>query len=116
MALNESDEDRRQESCREATSWPDVSRDDASALARAKDLVELRDVLDDCHRCSLAQRAQHLFLGWEIRRLGSCFIGEAPGRNEDLKGEPFVGAAGQLLDELLEASVLCVHACTLQMC
>lgn len=31
------------------------------------------------------------------------FIGEAPGRNEDLKGEPFVGAAGKLLDELLES-------------
>ena len=29
------------------------------------------------------------------------FIGEAPGKNEDLKGEPFVGAAGQLLNELL---------------
>ena len=48
-----------------------------------------------------ATRARTLVFGVGDPHARVMFIGEAPGRNEDLKGEPFVGAAGKLLDELL---------------
>ena len=49
----------------------------------------------------LAQSATQLVFGVGNPAAEIVFIGEAPGRNEDLKGEPFVGAAGKLLDEML---------------
>lgn len=64
-------------------------------------LDELRDLIGDCHRCPLGDKRTTLVLGVGRPDADALFIGEAPGRNEDLKGEPFVGAAGQLLDELL---------------
>ncbi|MDQ3953377.1 MAG: uracil-DNA glycosylase, partial [Actinomycetota bacterium] len=54
-----------------------------------------------CTKCRLAQTRTQVV--WADGNLDSKFllIGEAPGRNEDLQGRPFVGAAGQLLDRLL---------------
>lgn len=57
--------------------------------------------MGDCQRCSLAATRTTLVFGVGNPEADLLFIGEAPGRNEDLKGEPFVGAAGKLLDELL---------------
>jgi DNA polymerase len=57
--------------------------------------------MSDCSRCALAQGRAHLVFGVGDPHAPLMFIGEAPGKNEDLKGEPFVGAAGALLDELL---------------
>ncbi len=65
-------------------------------------LEELRDLLGDCHRCELGSTRTQLVFGVGDPRARVMFIGEAPGKNEDLKGEPFVGAAGKFLDELLE--------------
>lgn len=65
-------------------------------------LEELRAHIGDCSRCSLGQTRTTLVFGVGDPHARVMFIGEAPGRNEDLKGEPFVGAAGKLLDELLE--------------
>jgi DNA polymerase len=64
-------------------------------------LNELREHIGDCHRCPLGDTRTTLVFGVGSPDAGIMFIGEAPGRNEDLKGEPFVGAAGKLLDELL---------------
>lgn len=64
-------------------------------------LPELRELIGDCHRCDLGCTRTKLVLGVGDPEARVMFVGEAPGRNEDLKGEPFVGAAGQLLDELL---------------
>jgi DNA polymerase len=64
-------------------------------------LQELRDFIGDCERCALARTRTNLVFGVGDPRARLMFIGEAPGRNEDLQGEPFVGAAGKLLDELL---------------
>ncbi len=66
------------------------------------DLESLRAHIGDCHRCPLgdAGRTQVVF-GVGDPDADLMFIGEAPGRNEDLEGEPFVGAAGKFLDELL---------------
>jgi len=64
-------------------------------------LEELRELVGDCHRCDLGCTRTTLVMGVGDPHARVMFIGEAPGKNEDLKGEPFVGAAGQLLDELL---------------
>jgi len=64
-------------------------------------LQELRAFIGDCQRCPLAAARTLLVFGVGRPDADVMFIGEGPGRNEDLKGEPFVGAAGKLLDELL---------------
>jgi DNA polymerase len=64
-------------------------------------LDDVRSVIGDCHRCPLGDTRTTLVFGVGDPRARVVLIGEAPGKNEDLKGEPFVGAAGQLLNELL---------------
>jgi DNA polymerase len=65
------------------------------------DLASLLDLIGDCHRCALGDTRTRIVFGVGDPHARVVFIGEAPGKNEDLKGEPFVGAAGQLLNELL---------------
>jgi len=67
-------------------------------------LQALADSLHNCQRCPLATlgRRQVVF-GVGNPQASVMFVGEAPGFHEDQKGEPFVGAAGQLLNELLES-------------
>lgn len=64
-------------------------------------LDDLRELIGDCTRCGLGDTRTRLVFGAGDPNARVMFIGEAPGRNEDLRGEPFVGAAGKLLDELL---------------
>jgi uracil-DNA glycosylase len=64
-------------------------------------LEALRDHVGDCQRCPLAATRNRLVFGVGDPHARLMFIGEAPGKNEDLTGEPFVGAAGKFLDELL---------------
>lgn len=73
---------------------------EGTASPRA-DLGALREHIGDCVRCPLGATRTCLVFGVGDPHSRLMFIGEAPGRNEDLKGEPFVGAAGKLLDELL---------------
>jgi DNA polymerase len=58
-------------------------------------------ILDDKVTPELAKGATQLVFGVGSPDAEIVFIGEAPGKNEDLKGEPFVGAAGRFLDEML---------------
>ena len=64
-------------------------------------LDEVRSLIGDCHRCALGDTRTTLVFGVGAPGARVVFVGEAPGKNEDLRGEPFVGAAGQLLNELL---------------
>jgi uracil-DNA glycosylase len=64
-------------------------------------LAEIRELIGDCHRCPLGDARTTLVFGVGDPEARVMLVGEAPGKNEDLKGEPFVGAAGQLLNELL---------------
>ena len=75
--------------------------DGAAAVPALADVDALESHIGDCHRCPLGDTRTRLVFGVGDPRARLMFIGEAPGRNEDLKGEPFVGAAGKLLDELL---------------
>lgn len=74
---------------------------DQTGGLRCGDLDELQRHIGDCQRCPLALTRTTLVFGVGDPHARLMFVGEAPGRNEDLKGEPFVGAAGRLLDELL---------------
>jgi DNA polymerase len=63
----------------------------------------VRDEMGDCQRCKLAKGRQHLVFGTGNPDAALVFVGEAPGAEEDRTGEPFVGAAGQLLTKMIEA-------------
>jgi len=54
-----------------------------------------------CTQCGLAETRTNVVFGVGDQTARLMIVGEAPGKNEDLQGEPFVGAAGSLLDELL---------------
>ncbi len=66
-------------------------------------LNELKEAIQDCQKCPLSKTRTHLVFGSGNERANLVLIGEAPGRDEDLQGEPFVGRAGQLLDKILAA-------------
>ena len=72
----------------------------AAALA-AKSLDELRAALEKFEGCALRQTAKNLCFYRGAPHGRVMIIGEAPGREEDLEGKPFVGRAGQLLDRML---------------
>lgn len=63
--------------------------------------LELRDTAMQCTVCRLAETRTNVVFGVGDPEANLMLVGEAPGKNEDLQGEPFVGAAGKLLDELL---------------
>lgn len=66
-------------------------------------LKELREEIGDCTLCRLCKGRTNLVFGVGNPAARLMFIGEGPGRDEDLKGEPFVGRAGQLLTKIIEA-------------
>lgn len=74
---------------------------DSSAAYEAKTLEELRAAIGDCRLCKLCAGRTHLVFGVGNPKAKLMFIGEGPGRDEDLQGEPFVGRAGQLLTDII---------------
>ncbi|TMA62558.1 MAG: uracil-DNA glycosylase [Deltaproteobacteria bacterium] len=72
-----------------------------AGVAQARTLAELREAIGDCRRCKLAPHRTHVVFGVGNPRARLVFVGEAPGRDEDVQGEPFVGRAGQLLTEII---------------
>lgn len=74
---------------------------DNSKPLQAKSLEELRAAIGDCERCKLCSGRTHLVFGVGNPKAKLMFVGEGPGRDEDLQGEPFVGRAGQLLTDII---------------
>jgi uracil-DNA glycosylase len=76
-----------------------------SAMADpAQALLAIREDLGDCTRCRLhKQGRKQIVFGVGNPRAELMFIGEAPGADEDIQGEPFVGRAGQLLNNMIKA-------------
>jgi len=66
-------------------------------------LEGIRRELGECHRCQLGDGRTSLVFGVGNPRARLVFVGEAPGHDEDLQGEPFVGEAGQLLTKIIQA-------------
>ncbi|MBQ27426.1 MAG: uracil-DNA glycosylase [Nitrospiraceae bacterium] len=69
-------------------------------------LAELNASVRDCQQCRLASKRTQVVVGAGNPAATIMFIGEAPGFHEDKQGEPFVGAAGKLLTELLDSAGL----------
>ncbi|MFN8599032.1 MAG: uracil-DNA glycosylase [Candidatus Binatia bacterium] len=74
----------------------------SGAVAEASTLDDLRGAIGDCRLCRLAGGRTQLVFGVGNPRARLMFVGEGPGRDEDLKGEPFVGRAGMLLTDIIE--------------
>jgi uracil-DNA glycosylase family 4 len=68
-----------------------------------KTLAQVRDELGECTRCKLHSTRRSIVFGVGAEDAPLMFIGEGPGEQEDKRGEPFVGPAGELLDKMIEA-------------
>jgi len=66
-------------------------------------LDAIREDIGDCQRCGLCLKRKHIVFGVGNPQARLVFVGEGPGRDEDLQGEPFVGAAGELLTRIIQA-------------
>ncbi len=83
---------------------PDLPEPAASDVYESREsLAVIREDLGDCTRCKLHDKRQNIVFGVGDPQASLMFVGEAPGADEDRKGEPFVGRAGQLLDKMIAA-------------
>lgn len=69
----------------------------------AKNIAELNSQIKDCIKCNLCETRKNFVFGTGNERADVMVVGEAPGADEDEKGEPFVGRAGKLLTDILKA-------------
>jgi uracil-DNA glycosylase len=86
---------------------------------RSETLDEIRNDLGDCRRCKLWKGRTNIVYGVGNPHARIVFVGEGPGYDEDRKGEPFVGKAGQLLTKIIEAMKLSrdqVYICNVIKC
>lgn len=74
------------------------------AAERAGELATLAETASTCTQCGLCETRTKVVFSRGSARYGVMFIGEAPGADEDRLGEPFVGRAGKLLDQILDAT------------
>ncbi len=82
-------------------------------------LEDLRKDIGDCRRCKLHEERNLLVFGEGSSKARLVFVGEGPGREEDLEGRPFVGEAGRLLTRIIEAMGLSresVYICNVVKC
>lgn len=87
-----------------AVAPPDEAAMAARTAARsAATLEELRAILDRFDGCALKTTAKQLVFGDGNPQARVMFVGEAPGRDEDIEGRPFVGRSGKLLDRMIKA-------------
>lgn len=90
-----------------------------TALCRRETLEEIRADLGECRRCPLCRGRKTIVFGVGDPNAELVLVGEAPGREEDERGEPFVGEAGRLLDRILFAMGLerhQVYICNVEKC
>lgn len=77
-------------------------------------LEELEEECRSCRECPLCESRHHVVFGVGDEHAELMLVGEGPGEQEDLQGEPFVGPAGQLLDDMLE--LIDLHRDSLYIC
>lgn len=80
----------------------EIADDDVVPVTR-RGLAQIREELGDCTRCKLHSTRKSIVFGVGDEHAPLMFVGEAPGEQEDKRGEPFVGPAGELLDKMIEA-------------
>ncbi len=81
----------------------DKKRFDCSPTSEPEQWQKLREEVANCQACDLHKTRTQTVFGTGNTHADWLLIGEAPGHHEDLQGEPFVGKAGQLLNEMLKA-------------
>ena len=74
------------------------------AASAAESLLQIMQDIGDCHRCRLHEGRHKIVFGVGNERSPLVFVGEGPGADEDAKGIPFVGRAGQLLTQMIEGT------------
>lgn len=74
---------------------------ESAGLHGVSSLEALREAIGDCRRCRLCEQRTQIVFGTGNPDAELAFVGEGPGYDEDKKGEPFVGRAGQLLTEII---------------
>jgi len=82
-------------------------------------LKTIQSDLGDCRRCKLSNTRKNIVFGKGDPRARLVFVGEGPGFDEDVSGEPFVGAAGQLLTKIIQAIKLTreqIYICNIIKC
>lgn len=82
-------------------------------------LKDIEENLGDCRRCRLSEERTNIVFGAGNPKAQLVFVGEAPGYDEDRRGEPFVGRAGQLLTKIVQAMGLereQVYICNIVKC
>jgi DNA polymerase len=77
--------------------------DDAPAATPDDTLERIREDIGECTRCKLHEGRTHIVFGEGNPHAELMFVGEGPGADEDATGRPFVGAAGRLLDRIIDA-------------
>ena len=75
------------------------------------DWEQLKQICDSCSKCQLCKTRTNVVFGVGPQDADIMFIGEGPGEQEDIKGEPFVGAAGRFLDDMLSIIDLSRNNC-----
>jgi len=86
-----------------ARTAPSPATDDRRVAVMQMDWPQLAHTVADCTACPLSNSRQCTVFGVGDRRASWLFVGEGPGAEEDERGEPFVGQAGRLLDNMLAA-------------
>ena len=77
--------------------------DNPETQGESHPLTDYFNKIRDCEECQLSESRTNFVFGTGNPDADIVFVGEAPGKNEDLQGIPFVGRAGKLLDKILEA-------------
>ena len=73
-----------------------------ATIKMPKDLEELNKLTQNCHLCNLSKTRTNVVFGEGNPNATLMFVGEAPGRDEDLQGRPFVGRSGEVLTKMIE--------------
>ena len=92
---------------------------DAAERVEGDTLERIREYLGDCTRCRLHKHRTNIVFGVGNPRAELVFVGEGPGHDEDVQGLPFVGRAGKLLTQMIEAMGLTrddVYICNVVKC
>jgi len=71
-----------------------------------EELKELNKMVQNCHRCNLSKTRKNVVFGEGNPNAEIMFIGEAPGREEDLQGRPFVGKSGDMVTKMIQKVLL----------
>jgi uracil-DNA glycosylase len=82
---------------------PGPSLFEASDRIQGDTFQLIRETIGDCTRCKLHKARTNIVFGVGSMKAELVFVGEGPGHDEDIKGEPFVGRAGKLLTQMIEA-------------